>query len=388
MYFTHIFLFFLFLYNCFKDIPRPPIYSLLFTGGSTEKLAVVSSDFASGGRFSVLNPELQISTPNFLNVHSDAVVRYQREKVIIINRLNRDSIQVLDPNLGFLLEKEFSTGSGTNPQDLVWVDNTRAFVTLYNSNELKIFDMSLGLATRSISLSHLVEKSSSGSSGIDGLVEPHRMYQKDNSLFVQLQRLDRNDVSGFPAPNTNSLLIEINLQTETIVREIPTPVPNPISRIQEISIFGEPHLLMCLAGRLGFISQLDGGIFAFRLSDRSFINQPIYSETIAGGDILDFVVYSETEGYAFILDKSFNKFIQKFNPQTGEKILELAYFPSTAGTIAGLAISKSGKLYIADANFQNPGITIFDITSPKPRKLNPTPIPVGLRPFDMVVIEK
>ncbi len=388
MYFTHIFLCFLFLYNCFKDIPRPPIYSLLFTGGSTEKLAVISSDFASGGRFSVLNPELQISTPNFLNVHSDAVVRYQREKTIIINRLNRDSIQVLDPNLGFLLEKEFSTGKGTNPQDLLWVDETRAFITLYNSNELKIFDMNLGLAIRSLSLAHLIETSSSGSSGIDGLIEPHRMYQKDNSLFVQLQRLDRNDVSGFPAPNTNSLLLEINLQTETIVREIPTPIPNPISRIQEISVFGEPHLLMCLAGRLGFISQLDGGIFAFRLSDRSFRNKPIYSETIAGGDILDFVVYSETEGYAFVLDKSFNKFIQKFNPRTGEKILELAYFPSTAGTIAGLAISKSGKLYIADANFQNPGVTIYDVTSSQPRKLNPTPISVGLRPFDMVVIEK
>ncbi|MCB1177140.1 MAG: hypothetical protein KDK36_06125, partial [Leptospiraceae bacterium] len=379
--------FLIFFINCANDIQRPPIYSLLFAGSGSERVGIISTDFASGGRFSVLNSDLQYSVPNFVNVHSDAVLRYKNNKVYIINRLNRDNIQVLNPNFGFLTELEFGTGKGTNPQDIQILNESKAYISLYNSRNLLVVNPGNGFIINSIDLSSFSETSSTGSGGIDGLPEMAQMFLYNGKLFLQLQRLDKNDVSGFPAPNTHSLLLEIDTSTDKVINAHKTPVPNPVSKIYSINLLGDDYLVMSLAGRLGFISKIDGGIFLFNLRTGQFNNTPILSEAAVGGDILDFVLKSESEGYAFSLDSSFNKYIWKFNPITKEKSTLVAFYPSSLGNISGLALSKTGKLYIGDSNFETPGVSIYDTNGTEPRKLNISPINIGLRPFDMVVLE-
>jgi hypothetical protein len=361
--------------------------SLLFAGSGTERVGVISSDFSSGGRFSVLNADIQLATPSFVNVHSDAVIRYIGGKIIIINRLNRDNIQILNPELGFLTEREFSTGKGTNPQDIAFVSKSKAYISLYNSRNLLIINPETGLKTGQLDLGNYAETSSTGGSGTDGFPEMHQMFLEENKLFLQLQRLDRNDLSGFPAPNTNSLLLEIDTNTDTVVATYSTPVANPITQIQKITYRGESFLAMGLSGRLGFLSQLDGGIYLFQLNTRQFLQSPILSESNLGGDILNFVIKSETEGFVFSLDRNFNKTIWKWNPLTNEKTNIVEYYPSSFGNLGGLALSRSGKLYVGAANFERPGVNIYDTNPAQPLKLNSLPIDVGLRPFDLVVIE-
>jgi DNA-binding beta-propeller fold protein YncE len=69
------------------------------------------------------------------NIHSDAVARFIDGKVFIINRLNRDSVLILNPANGFLPEAEYSVGKGNNPQDIVKVNDNKAYITLYNSRK-------------------------------------------------------------------------------------------------------------------------------------------------------------------------------------------------------------------------------------------------------------
>jgi DNA-binding beta-propeller fold protein YncE len=360
---------------------------LLFPGiQGTETVGVISSDFGSGGRFNVINSELLAVTPNSVNIHSDAVGVFSYDKVIIINRLGRDSIQILNPNLGFFTEAEFSVGSGSNPQDIAIVNSNKAYVSLYNRNYLLVIDPSTGGEIKRIDLSSYSETSSTGSGGIDNLPESSHLFIEGNSLYLLLQRLDRNDGSGFPAPNTNSYLLEIDILSDRVINIYPTPAPNPISKIYKVNIFSKPYIAMCLPARLGFLSKNDGGIGAFDLTEKKFRSGFLYSETTAGGDITDMVIKSPDIGYAFVLDKSLNKYIHKFNPTTGEKLGVIASYSSSSGNISGLAISSSGKLYIGDSNFSRPGVSIFD-TNSGDRKLTPAPIDVGLRPFDIIVLE-
>ena len=146
-------LFFILLY-CKNDIQRPSILSLFLPqgGSDVEKLGVVSTDFSSGGRFSMIDTSSLVALPTLSYIHSDAVVRFYNQKIYIVNRLNRDSILILNPLLGYLPLQEFSMGSGSNPQDIAVVNDSKAYVSLYNRTYLAVVDLNTGQIYKKSSL--------------------------------------------------------------------------------------------------------------------------------------------------------------------------------------------------------------------------------------------
>ncbi|MBI3395396.1 MAG: hypothetical protein HY042_06145 [Spirochaetia bacterium] len=357
-----------------KDIPRPPVWQAVISGG-TDRIGIVSTDFGAAGRFSTMTPD-GFPVPGFQNIHSDAVARFQDTHVYIINRLNRDNIQVLDPSLTYLTVQEFSTGGGSNPQDFIRVSDTKGYVTLFNKDSLLIVNPLTGLPSGQISLAAWADA--------DGLPEMSGMHLEGNLLYVALERLDRSQSFLPPAPGP-AVLIEINVLTDSVTGAFSFQGQNPFGKLRRVILGGQPHIVVPSAGRLGFISALDGGVEAFNLVTRSFRPGYLFSEAAAGGDIVDAAVKNDTEGYAVVLDAAFNKSVQKFNPQNGQLLSVLARYPSTAGTVAGLLLTPNGYLYAGDASFANPGIRIYD-TNRGDLPLTPAPINVGLRPFDIIQI--
>jgi hypothetical protein len=377
------------IFSCKNDIQRPSIFSLFLPqgGSDVEKLGIISTDFSSGGRFSMIDTSSLVALPTLSYIHSDAVIRYFNQKIYIVNRLNRDSILILNPLLGYLPLQEFSMGSGSNPQDIAVVNDSKAYVSLYNRTYLAVVDLNNGQIYKNIDLAVYSETFSTSSSGIDGKPEMAKMIIYENILYLQLQRLDRNDISGFPSPNTDSYILKINIITDEIIGVSKTLYPNPYGKMQKITLGSENFIAVCLPARLGYISQLDGGIGALNIATGEFRTSPLYSEKDAGGDILDMVIKSETEGFAYVLDSSFNKSIQRFNPSTGEKTGTLATYTSNLGNISGLALSQTGKLFLGSAEYNNPGITVFETANGEIRQITPIPISVGLRPFDLEVLK-
>ncbi len=377
------------IFSCKNDIQRPSIFSLFLPqgGSDVEKLGIISTDFSSGGRFSMIDTSSLLALPTLSYIHSDAVIRYFNQKIYIVNRLNRDSILILNPLLGYLPLQEFSMGSGSNPQDIAVVNDSKAYVSLYNRNYLAVVNLNTGQIYKNIDLAVYSETSSTSSSGIDGRPEMAKMIIYENILYLQLQRLDRNDISGFPSPNTDSYILKINIITDEIIGVSKTLYPNPYGKMQKITLGSENFIAVCLPARLGFISQLDGGIGALNIATGEFRTSPLYSEKDAGGDILDMVIKSDTEGFVYVLDSFFNKSIQRFNPSTGEKTGTLATYSSNLGNISGLALSQTGKLFLGSAEYNNPGITVFETANGELRQITPIPINVGLRPFDLEVLK-
>ena len=345
---------------------------------------MISTDFTTG-KFNLLNPEGNFAIPTIINIHSDAVGKFMNGKVFIVNRRNRDSILVLNPNNAFLPEKEFSVGSGTNPYDIIQVGN-KAYVSLYERNYIPIYNLDSGQEISRIDLSAYSENFSAGGT-LDNLPETSFMYLEGNSIYVLLQRLDRNDPTAPLPPNSDSMLLEIDSRTDKIISSYITPSRNCLSRIRKINFNSEPHLAFACPNRTGFISKIDGGIVAFNLNTKKFRVGFLLSETETGGDISDFVIKNETEGYAYSSDANFNQTILEFNPSTGKRIINLVNFSLSAGYITGLALSNSGKLYVGDGGFSKPGVSIFDTTKSNKPRLTPTPINIDLRPSDIFVIE-
>ncbi len=379
----------LLLISCKNDIQRPSIISLFFpvNGVESEKLGVVSSDFSSGGRFNIIDTASLLPLPSLSNIHSDAVLRYANGKVYIINRLNRDSILVLDPSLAFLPQQEFSVEQGSNPQDIAYINSSKAYISLYNRKYIIVVNPSSGVILNRIDLSAYSETSSSGSTGIDGFPEMSRMALYNSILYLQLQRLDRNHPSGFPYPGEDSYLLRIDTVTDQILGVIKTPARNPFGKMQIFNIGQDPHLIVCLPGKLGYLSELDGGIGAYNLVKGEFRESFLLLESEVGGDVLDMILKSETDGYAFVLDKGFNKTVVRFNPSTGKKTSTIATYTSSAGNISGMALSSSGKLFLGDSGFSNPGVSVYDTNQNPPVLLTPTPLSVGLKPFELEILK-
>ncbi|MDI7225197.1 hypothetical protein [Leptospira santarosai] len=379
----NIFILFCFLNVSCRDIQRPSFLSLLLIQNSPGNIGVVTTDFGGGGRFKVINSSLLYSYPGLTPIHSDAVARFGIGKVYVLNRLNRDSIQVLEPNYGFITVSELSLGSKVNPVDMEFASASKAYVSLYGSDRLLIVDPTYMTITGSIDLRSYAESGAAP----DGIPEMNGLKIVGDSLFVCVQRLDRNDPSGYFPPSTTSLLLEINITTDTVVGAYTFPSSNPVSKPQLVDLFGEPHLVIATPARMGFQSRIDGGVSAFRLSTRTFISRFLYSESVAGGDILSVQIKSDTVGYVSVLDSGFTKTLQVFNPSTGEKISTLLTIPSSYdASLSSILLASDKILYVGNTQFQQPGVTMFD-TERGNVLLTPSPISVDLQPYDIIELK-
>ncbi|MDZ4725319.1 MAG: hypothetical protein SH817_04135 [Leptospira sp.] len=367
------------------EIQKPDLFQYLLLFSSPTSVGVISSDLGSGGRFKSFDPNSLTPSPTSVSIHSDAFGRFFNDRVFIVNRLNRDSIQVLNPNLNFLTVQDFSVGQGKNPQDISYWNN-KYYVALYNADSIPIYNSVTGLQQGEISLTSYRETFSS-SGRPDAYLEIGAMIQHESSLFVTIQRLDRNDVSGYFPPNSESLLLEIDMNLDQVIRAYTFPIRNPSGRIYKKNIFGEPHLLFSCVAFVGFLSKNDGGILAFNLRTKSFRPDPLFLESTASGDILNFQIKDENMGFAIVLDGSFKKSIQAFRPTNGEKIGVLLDIPGTTGiTLNGLVLTADGKLIVGVTDFKNPGLNVYD-TNQGNVLLSPTPISVDLTPLDIFQLQ-
>ncbi|WCL50024.1 hypothetical protein [Leptospira sp. GIMC2001] len=370
------------LLNC-NDIERPGLETLLLFQGSPNNIGVVTSDFGGGGRYNVVDPRAGFALPGLTPIHSDASVRFYNNRIYIINRLNRDTIQALNPNFANITEIEFSIGQGSNPQDILILNPNKAYISRFNRTSILIVNPSNGTEIGEIDLASYSEEVSAG--GLpDGNPEMSWMIQAEGRVFIILQRLDRNSPTGFLPPSGISYLLEIDPITDKPLQKFNFQSSNPLGKPQILNLFGEPHIVVATPAKLGFISQLDGGVEAFNLNSNKFRPGFLLNETTAGGDILGVQIKSDNEGYASVLDSSFNKKIIQFNPSNGSITTIIAEVSSQFGTnFSGLLLTSEGLLAVGISDFGNPGINIYD-TNGSLRQITIAPIRTELTPTDLI----
>ena len=326
----------------------------------------VNTDFQVGS-LSVTDLDTRSVTQDVAVVGSDPAVRWFDGLLYVVNRFGGDNIQVLDPNQGYATLRQISVGNGTNPQDIVFVSPTKAYVSRYGSSDLLVMNPShpAGIPQFAISLAAFADG--------DGLPEMAHMIRVDRWLFVACQRL-----AGF-TPSNPSVVVVVDTQADTVVDVDPVAhgkqailltLRNPFTGFA-FDRAGTRLLLGCV----GALGALDGGIEAIDPIELRSAGVVITEQEL-GGDISDVVWHSPTKAYA---TTTFGfpgvGSLVRWNPATGANTGVL-YGPGEFN-LPDAELNDRGELYVCRQDFSNPGLLVFDASSDA---LLAGPLPTGPPP--------
>ncbi len=340
---------------------------------SANEFAFVTTTDYSTGSSSVIYLDGSYTTErNVASICSDAVARYYGGLIYVVNRMGCDNIQVLDPSDGFSTARQFSVGTGSDPHDIAFVSGAKAYVSRGNETELLIVDPSSGSNLGTVDLSRF--------SDADGIPEMDCMILKGDLLFVSIQRLDRNNY-WLPVPP--SYLAVIDTRADTLYDCDPAEPGVQSIELEGTDPFGEihfdPYTGLIYLTSVGWWGMQDGGVERIDPSGLESLGF-LLTESAAGGDINDVVLFSPTTGYAVVTDAGFDNILVRFDPSTGA-LTDTLYAPA-GYVLADLEISPGGELFLCDRTATDPGIRIYDAASGAPAAGGT--IDVGLPPFDIV----
>jgi len=356
-------------------------------GGSTavpgEIAFVATTDFTTGSYSTINLRDLTANQdlPSQVGIiESDNWALYHNNKVYVINRFGFDNITVLDTADLSRAVTQFSTGNGTNPQDMAFVSDTKAYVSLLErSNDLLVVDPT---APPGAEITSTIDLSGFLDGDQDGFVEAGPMAMVGTTLFVALQRLD-----SFVASRPGVLAV-IDTTTDTLF-DVDPGTPGT----QGIVLTGQNPAYMDYDANLGkiVVSEVgnfgvpDGGIET--VDPRTFVAEGfMITENDLGDDVGDVIIVDGLKGYAVVggfAGQGVTVFDVDVDPVTGvitgsnpgDLVTGLPFVPD-------LALDSAKRLLVPDRDLINPGIRIYDTFTDQ--EITTDPINVGLPPNAIV----
>jgi hypothetical protein len=324
-------------------------------GGNTARMGIAAPWPSAGG---------------LERVGRDAIVRHFFGRHYVVNR-DTGTIQVLDAAT-FDTLLEFSVGAGSNPQDILVVDGRTAYVSRHNSCFLYRVDPVTGIGADATDLCLFADP--------DGLPEMSMMARDGRHLFVQIQRLDRND--GF-RPVPPSWLAVVDTATGRLIDA--DPARAGVQGIELVGLFPGSKMEVEAGRRRLYVSTpgvtLDGagGIEEIALDVLVSLGFET-SEAIIGPDISVFAMASPDKGYLLShTDLTLSSHLTAFSRADGSHLAELIV---VFDMVRDIAVDRAtSQIFFPD--FSGQGIRVFDTTSDV--MLTPAPIPTGAPPVDLVI---
>ena len=347
---------------------------LFFATDALANQAVITTTDYSSGSFSSLDLSTNTATRDHLTIHSDAVVRTYRDKVYIINRLGQDNVIVLSRSDLKTPLMQYSTGNGSNPHDMAFVSEEKAYISRYERAQVLIVNPVTGDSLGAVDLS--------GFADADGLPEVSQLALYDNYLFAACQRLDRDN--GF-VPTDVSVIAVVDVMTDQVV-----DVDANTAGVQGIVMASKNPAGAVQRGNKWFLSAVntfgdltDGGIEMIDLANlRS--EGVVIGEMALGGNLSFLAMVSDDEGYVVVLDASFVNIVKRFG--LGMQSVSSPLDGLSGGFVPSLGVF-GGRLYVLDqGSFVDPasaGVRVYDV---KTDELVAGPINTGLPPSGIAFV--
>jgi len=336
--------------------------------GLIGKAAVITVRY--GDRFTT-EPDVEV-------ISSDPVARVEDARPFIVNRFTFDNVQGLDPLDSFTTLFEHSTGSLSNPHDLVVLPAPagaaagQALITRYGAafNDVAVMNLSDGAIVDRIDLTPYARNH-------DHLPRADQALLHDGLVYVTLE-----DADGSFVEFMNGRVVVIDPVARRVTDVIDLTGQNPFESLVYSDATG--LIYVALAGLFPGVTRpapiLSGGIETVDPVTRS-ARGVLVDDDALGGNVTAVAVASASRGYCVVADASFHNHVKAFDPTTG-RVLETIF--DSAGEIATIETDGDGYLLVADTSFFEPRVLIFNSENGAPVAV----LPARLPPFSFAILTR
>ncbi|MBU8869333.1 MAG: hypothetical protein KOO60_00535 [Gemmatimonadales bacterium] len=340
---------------------------------------ILTTDYSTFGRVRAFSGESPwIVSGDLATIPGDPGGRYHDGRVYVVGRGTTNSIQVYDPETGFSLVKEFSLGSGLNPQDIAFDSQGEAYISCYDRAVLLKVDVQTEQILESFDTSSFADA--------DGLPETAGMQALGDRLYITCQKLDRDN---YYSPSGPGALLVFDMAEEkwmdmdpglSGIQPIELQGGNPYTRI-EVSPNGTDNPFLRV-GCVGYYGLQDGGLEQVD-SLAGVSTGYLVTETDLEGDIVGFTGTGSGSVHILVSNSSFITSLRKVNLTTGQ----VTVLDNGSGYVhADLAFDGEFQLYLADRTMGASGLRVFDTASGA--ELTTGSIPTGLPPYQFILPSK
>ena len=346
----------------------------LATDAFANQAVMTTTDYTSGA-LSSLDLGTNTAANDHLVIHSDAVVRVYRDKVYVLNRLGQDNVIVLDRGDLATPLTQYSTGNGSNPHDIAFVSEEKAYISRYGLTHLLVVNPVTGDSLGSVDLSTFADA--------DGLPETSQLALYGGHLFAACHRLDRE--TPYWDPTEFSVIAVVDVTTDLLVdADSDTPGTqgilmegkNPSSAWQQ----GSRWILSAVNT---YTDLADGGIEVIDLSAMRS-EGIVLDEAAMGGNLWSLAMTSDSDGYAVVTDENFVNTVKRLDLTTRHVSQGLESL--SGGQVPGLGVFGE-RLYVLDrGSFGDPasaGVKVYDVSTDE---LVAGPIGTGLPPSSIAFV--
>ncbi|MBN1423373.1 T9SS type A sorting domain-containing protein [Candidatus Fermentibacteria bacterium] len=312
----------------------------------------VTTDFSTGGLAAQTAGECaagEVPVP----VPGDAVVRSGEGYVFVVGRLGYDNVTVLHATGLASVVHQYSTGNGTNPQDMLTVAPDRAFITLFERSWMLIVNPITGEIVDTVDLSPFADA--------DGIPEATRIIRHGERVYIVCQRLDRNTPMMDPAgPGCLAVLDAYSGQPVDMDPATPEadPLWLPAANPTAVTQVGSTAYLPCTGN---WNTYDDGAVVAVDLA----LNHVtvIMDEQAVGANVGGIAAFGQT-AYLAVSYPDWSNAVVPCDLATG--ILGLPLPGPSGGYIPDMLVHE-GILYVADqgtwADPSQAGVLLIDAST-------------------------
>ena len=325
-------------------------------------VSTIADDYSIGALVSIDIDTLSVDE-DIATTTGDTVVVTTGEKVVVLNRLNTDTVRIYDPGEWTHPTLEFALPDLSNPQDAVICDD-QIWVTQHNRDRVTGHSLTTGIVVDSVDLSPWT--------GSDGFAEATGMLVEEDTLRIVVQEFNQND--NWTSEGGAILSVPCSGGTPIVFDEVgPSPV---IVTSNQPGIWGV---------RTGLYGELDGAIY---LADEGGIRMPpVLTEENIQTDITAAAMTSDHLMF-ITADDDWNYTVQCLNLTTGETQIALA----SSNFLSDLAIDDTGRAWVAartgwaEGTPEPGGLHVFDPEECQSALSTASPIRTTLSPFNIAFL--
>lgn len=346
--------------------------SRLPKGELMRQVVVLATDYQTGS-LAVIDLDTKEAYPDLGRIHSDPTGRIRGDQIYVLNRLEADNVQVVDPKSGYATQEQFSVGNGANPHDLAFVTDDKVYVTLFERKAVGIFNPKTGAEIGTVDLSMFADA--------DGLPELHTLVLEGTHALVAIKGLDRDKKWTPSRPGELAVIdtstdkvVDSDLQADG-VQGIPLLGQNPNGQMVPM---GDGTIFVATLGRFAAIDE--AGIERVR-SEAPYMSEWVVKEAVLGGSVTSFATLDGVNFFVVVAvaqasGDGYDTVVKHYRATTGEA---KEIFQSAGYQITDIALTSQHELVVCDRTLEAPGVRIFDADSGE--EITTGPIDVGLPPF-------